>query len=141
MTQELKQYVDRLVEYSNSIRDQSEVVDYVLARMELRKNSNCGSATGLVLANPLSRENGGVDSELVWACMPHLQDYVANRIRNGFLPLGIIDFNTGISEVFFAMIPETYLPDVVRFANFELQYICDALGIKLSSSAGPENLN
>jgi hypothetical protein len=53
MTQDLKQHVERLVEYANSIRDQSEVIGYVLARIELLKSSKYGSATGFVLANPL----------------------------------------------------------------------------------------
>jgi hypothetical protein len=141
MTQDLKQHVERLVEYSNSIRDQSEVIDYVLARIELLNSSKYGSATVLVLANPLAGEDGGVDSEVVLAWMPHFQDYVAHRIRNGYLPLGIINIDTGLREVFVAMVPEAYRQDIVRFANSEFQYICDALAVKLSSSVGPEKLN
>ena len=141
MTQDLKQHVERLVECANSIRDQSEVINYVLARIELLKSSKYGSATGLVLANPLAGEDGGVDSEVVWAWMPHLQDYLAHRIRNGYLPLGTINLHLGLPEVFVAMVPEAYRHDIVRFANSEFQYICDALAVKLSSSVGAETLN
>jgi hypothetical protein len=141
MTQDLKQHVERLVEYANSIRERSEVVEYVLARFELLKSSKSGSATVLVVANPLAGEDGGVDSEVVSAWMPHFQEYVAHRIRHGYLPLGIINIDTGLPEVFVAMVPEAYRHDIVRFANSEFQYICDALAVMLSSSVGPETLN
>jgi hypothetical protein len=73
--------------------------------------------------------------------MPHFQDYVANRIRNGYLPLGTVNIHSGLREVFVAMVPEAYRQDIVRFANSEFQYICDALAVMLSSSVGPETLN
>ncbi len=141
MTQDIQRQIARLRKCSDSIRDQHNVIEYVLARGEQVKSSELGSVTMFVLAKPPLGEDGRVDWEAVWAWMPHFQDAVTNCIRYGYLPLGMIDTNTGLCEVFVDLAPEAYRQDILLFAGTQFQIIYEVWAEKVSSSEAPEKLN
>jgi hypothetical protein len=141
MAQDIHLHLARLWEYSDSIRGQNNVIEYVLARGEQVKSSELGSTTMFVLARPPLGVFGMVHWEAVWAWMPHFQDSVVHRIRCGYLPLGKMETNTGLCEVFVDLVPEAYRQDILNFAGDQFQKVYEVWAEKVSSSEAREKLN
>jgi hypothetical protein len=91
-----------------------------------------GKSTMWVLANPVP----GGGSTLRWTAISPsdegFREVVSDRMRRGYLPIGILDVGTRSGEAYIDLVPESYREDYEKFARANLHLACDALAGRAS---------
>jgi hypothetical protein len=123
---------DRLAECAGSIRGQRSLIEHVIQHGEQPEYLRRGTSTMWVLASPVPSADGVVNWTTVSPTVPEFRDVVTNRIRRGYLPLGMLDVRTPCAEVFAGAVPEAHRKDFIKFAKAQIQLVYLALTGKIS---------
>jgi hypothetical protein len=118
---EAQQFLNRLADCADSIRGQRSVIEYVIERGQQPKYLQGGTSTMWLLVNPVPGADGIYHWTKVSPSVPESRDVVTNRMRRGYLPVGILDVETRCADVFVDVVPKAYREDFIKFASLEIQ--------------------
>jgi hypothetical protein len=119
--QKATQFLKRLAECVGRMRGQPSVVEYVVRLSQRPEYLKGGISTRWLLANPVPDSGGVIRWTAVSPSIPEFRDVVSDRLRRGYLPLGIIDVEAPFADVYVDVVPEPYRNDFVQFAKMQLQ--------------------
>jgi len=125
--QEATQKLKRLAECAGKMRTEPGAIDYVVRLGQRPEYLKGGISTRWLLANPAPDGGGVIRWTTVSPSIPEFRDVVSDRLRRGYLPLGIIDMKVSSADVYIDVVPEAYRNDFATFAKVQLQLTFQAM--------------
>ena len=130
--QEATQGLKRLAECAGKMRTEPGAIDYVVRLGQRPEYMKGGISTRWLLANPVPDSGGVIRWTTVSPSIPEFRDVVSDRLRRGYLPLGIIDMKAPSADVYVGVVPEAYRNDFATFAKVKIQLTFQAMTGQIS---------